>query len=274
MNFNVMSIPEHLKPYVECIRTVEHPTEPNMAINVCLNGLPGIVFQHCDGYSPIASITTRSWILNSAPTLYVYGQMTEPGIMNHKPTPFTSIQIVLKPHTLHSLLGLNASALTNSVVDLAEMSAGDLNSRLFDSEHAQDSVSLLIDYLSMKLQQVKTRDELVEESLRIIHHNPARITVRELLERLNISERQFEKRFSQTVGIPPHFYIRIRRFNEAIRLMKTRRFDTLTDVAHRLNFYDQSHFIRDIKAFSGVTPKSLSQKIADIALDQRVMAYV
>ncbi len=36
--------------------------------------------------------------------------------------------------------------------------------------------------------------------------------------------------------------------------------ETLIDVAYALNFSDQSHFIRDIKAFSGITPKSLSQK--------------
>jgi AraC-like DNA-binding protein len=56
--------------------------------------------------------------------------------------------------------------------------------------------------------------------------------------------------------------------------MKTGRFGRLTDVAHALNFYDQSHFIRDIKAFSGVTPKSLSQKVDDFDLTQRIVAFV
>src|SRR5258708_36643646 len=55
-------------------------------------------------------------------------------------------------------------------------------------------------------------------------------------------------------------YLRVKRFDEAARLMKTGQFETLIDVAYALNFYDQSHFIRDIKAFSGITPKSLSQK--------------
>jgi len=55
-------------------------------------------------------------------------------------------------------------------------------------------------------------------------------------------------------------YLRVKRFNEAARLMKTGQFETLIDVAYALNFYDQSHFVRDIKAFSGITPKSLSQK--------------
>jgi len=110
------------------------------------------------------------------------------------------------------------------------------------------------------LKQAKTRDRLVEESLRFIHQHIGSITIKYLLEHLHLSERQFERRFTQTVGISPQLYLRVKRFNEAARLMKTGQFETLIDVAYALNFYDQSHFIRDIKAFSGITPKSLSQK--------------
>jgi AraC-like DNA-binding protein len=110
------------------------------------------------------------------------------------------------------------------------------------------------------LKQAKTRDRLVEESLRLIHQHIGSITIKYLLEHLHLSERQFERRFTQTVGISPQLYLRVKRFNEAARLMKTGQFETLIDVAYALNFYDQSHFMRDIKAFSGITPKSLSQK--------------
>lgn len=274
MNFNIIPIPAHLRPHVETIRMLDYDSKQPLAINVLLNGLPGIVFQHHDGQSPIDNITTRSSVLSSAPMLYVYGQMTEPGVMNHKPTPFKTIQIVLKPHALQSLLGVNASALTNQVVDLAEFSAGALDAQLMETDYQPDGVALLINFLSQQLQRATSRDCMVEESLHLIHQNAATITVRELLERLNISERQFEKRFSQTVGLPPHFYMRIRRFHEAVRLMKTGQFASLTEVAHRLNFYDQSHFIRDIKAFSDVTPKHLVQKVDDLEPDQRVLAYL
>jgi AraC-like DNA-binding protein len=91
---------------------------------------------------------------------------------------------------------------------------------------------------------------------------------------LHISERQFERRFTQTVGLSPHVYIRVKRFNEAIRLIKTGQFERLTDVAYALNFSDQSHFIRDIKAFSGMTPTSLAQKVDDFHHEQAGYASV
>lgn len=272
MRFTVVPIPEILKADVECIRVGAYDGESKLAINVCLNGLPGIVFQHHNGHSPIEHISTRFGRVSDTPTLFVYGQMTEPGLMDYRQEAFSNIQVVLKPHALQTLMGLNASVLTNSVVDLGEFSAGHLNMQLMEARNDQQRVSLMIDFLVAKLRQTKSRDCLVEESLRMIHHNSPAMTVKHLLEHLNLSERQFEKRFTQTVGLTPYFYMRVKRFNEAIRLMKTRPFDKLTDVAYALNYYDQSHFIRDIKAFSGITPKDLVQKV-DFHADQRVYAY-
>jgi AraC-like DNA-binding protein len=274
MKSDVVPIPEPLKAYVECIRLTQHDGENGLAINVCLNGLPGIVFQHHEGRSPVENITTRSGRAGDIPTLFVYGQTTQPGVMNHKKTPFVAAQVVLKPHALHSLLGVNAAVLTNSVVDLRELAAGELNMRLMEARHAQECLALMFDFLLARGKQAQTHDRLVEESLRLIQQNIGYITVKHLLECLHLSERQFEKRFSQAVGVPPQFYIRVKRFNEAIRLMKTRRFKKLTEVAYSLNFYDQSHFIHDIKAFSGLTPKSLFQKFADFHPNEKVYAYL
>lgn len=272
MQFTVIPTPEILKDHVECIRISHFESDEPVDINVCLNGLPGIVFQQHNGYSPIEQISTRFGSVRSAPTLFVYGQMTDPGVMHYRAGRFTSTQVVLKPHALQTLMGLNASVLTNSVVDLSEFSAGSLNMWLMEAHSDEQRVGFITDFLGAKLRQAKSRDCLVEESLRVIHRHSTSVTVKYLLDSFNLSERQFEKRFTQTVGLAPQFYIRVKRFNEAIRLMKTRPFEKLTDAAYALNYYDQSHFIRDIKAFSGITPKSLFQKV-DLQTDQRVYAY-
>jgi AraC-like DNA-binding protein len=268
-----LAIPPGLQNYVECIRIVEHISSNPVAINVCLNGLPGLVFQHHNGQSPVERIETSSGSAHDIPTLYVYGQMTQPGIMHHNRAPFTTCQFVLKPHALPALFGINAALLTNRVVDLAEFAAHGLNLRLMEIAAHQDNITLLTHDLQSRLERAKSPDRLIETSLHLIHRQRGAITVKALLEALCLSERQFEKRFSQTVGLTPQFYIRIRRFNEAIQMMKSCRFPRLIDVASRLNFYDQSHFSRDIKAFSGSTPRALFQKLDDVHPDQKVYAY-
>jgi AraC-like DNA-binding protein len=270
----ILPAPEILKDDVECIRIAEYSGDEGFSVKVSLNGLPGIVLQHHEGRTPIENIITPSKCNSNVPTLYVYGQITEPSIMNHKKGPYSVTQVVLKPHALNTLLGLNASVLTNGFAALGEFSAEDLNDQLIEANNQQARITLLTDFLVAHLKQVKTRDRLVEESLRLIHKDIGSISVKRLLGHLSISERQFERKFIQTVGVSPQFYIRVKRFNQAIALMKTGQFENLTDVAHALNFHDQSHFIRDIKAFSGITPKSLSQKVDDFHLDQKVFAYV
>ena len=258
IQFSMVPSPEILKRDVECFRIIKYTGDEGSSIKVSPNGMPGIVFQHSNGQSAIENISMASRII-STPTLFLYGLDTDPSVMNYKKGSYATIQVIFKPHALNTLLGINALAL-NGFAELNEFAKEDLNLRLMEARNENEQVALLTRFLVAKFEQARTRDTLIEEGLHLIHKNVSFITVKYLLEDLNISERQFERRFSQTVGLSPQAYIRVKRFNEAIRLMKTGQYKTLTDVAHALNFYDQSHFIRDIKLFSGMTPKSIAQK--------------
>ncbi len=274
VKFTILSAPEILKNDVECFRIVEYTGEEGLAIQVSPNGVPGIVFQQNNGRSALEQIITHSGRTACPPPLFLYGPGTEPSVMHYKRGSSTTTQVIFKPHALQTLLGINASRLSDGWADLHEFSAEDLQVQLIEAKNEQERMTLLTSFLLARFKQAKTRDTLVEESLRFIHKNIGSIHVKYLLDYLNISERQFERRFTQTVGLSPHLYIRVKRFNEAIRLIKTRQFERLTDVAYALNFSDQSHFIRDIKAFSGMTPKSLSQKVDDFLHDQAGYSYV
>ncbi|WP_274653719.1 helix-turn-helix domain-containing protein [Paenibacillus humicola] len=188
--------------------------------------------------------------------------------MHFNSGPFLTVQAVLKPHALKSLFGMDASVLTNSNRWYPDFAGEELNEQLIDAKSGEECVKLMSAFLSARLRHAQTRDALVEEGLRFIQDNIYAVTVKDLLGHLNLSERQLEKRFMQTVGVTPQFYIRVKRFNEAIRLMDTGKYVRLSDVAYALNFHDQSHFIRDIKQFSGITPKRISQKVNQFHHDQ------
>jgi AraC-like DNA-binding protein len=127
------------------------------------------------------------------------------------------------------------------------------------SQH--ERLTLLIQFLRARVDRARPEDLLVAESLRMIHRNIRSIRVPHLLKWLKISERQFQRRFIRATGVSPHQYIRVGRFQEAVRLMKTSRFNRLSDLAHHLSYADQSHFIKDVKEFSGFTPARLSEII-------------
>jgi len=70
----------------------------------------------------------------------------------------------------------------------------------------------------------------------------------------DLGQRRVEQRFKKEVGISPKLFHRTLRVNAAIKEMIARPDDSLTDISYRSGYYDQSHFIRDFKKFTGVTP--------------------
>lgn len=274
VKFTLLPPPEVLKNDVECIRVAESSGEEGLAIHVAPTGVPGIVFHQRNGQPALDEIATASGRSVRPSILFLYGPGTDASVMRYNGGSFTTTQVIFRPHALRTLMGMNASVLANGSAALSDIVPTNLLSQLLDARTERERVQLLTAFLVERFRQGNTRDALVEESLRLIHRHIATVRVKDLLDHVSLSERQFERRFIQTVGLSPHVYIRLRRFNEAIRLIKNGRYERLTDVAHALNFYDQSHLIRDIKAFSGTTPRSLWHRVGDFHDEQAGYSFV
>jgi AraC-like DNA-binding protein len=113
----------------------------------------------------------------------------------------------------------------------------------------------LIDFLTKKLCKIDGEDGLIVESMKRINTDKSETTIPLLLNHFNISERQLERRFRASTGLSPKQFLRTTRFEKSLELIKSNKFKNLSDVAFDLQFTDQSHFIKDFKEFSGLTPK-------------------
>ena len=160
-------------------------------------------FISTSGHAALDQIVTQSGRRFSPPLAFLYGPVIEPSVMTYKRAAFTTVQVIFQPHALKTLFGINASRLAPGRVDLQEFGAGDLTSQLMEASNAQDQMTLVTSFLVARLKQEQTRDMLVEESLRLIHTTRGCLRVKDLLDTFSISERQFERRFAQTVGLTP-----------------------------------------------------------------------
>lgn len=242
---------------------------------MCPTGYPGIVFQLADGDSAaIASIAIRSAQMSTIPLLFLHGQGSEPSIMRFKAAPYTTIQVVFKPHALYSLFGWDASVHNQSLLLPEQFGGLELEKQLLEVASNDKRIALLSQFLTAKKEQTNKRDEFIELSLDYIHDHIASVSVKELVAAFHISERQFQKRFARVVGMPPQLFIRVRRVNEALRMMHTGQYERLSDIAYALNYYDQSHFIRDMKLFSWVSPKHIAMKVSEFHSDVAGSSYL
>lgn len=272
--FTVYPPPPILDREVECIRVATYiGEERSLEVKVCPNGLPGLVFGLSgDGTAAIESITVRSATITDLPILFLHGQGSVPSTMRFKKGPYTTIQVVLKPHALYSLFGMDASTFTKGFMLPEEFGVPGLTARLCEVDTDAQRITLLCNVLVEKLKS-SVHDDLIEKSVDFIQAYVDSVTVKQLLSQVHLSERQFQKRFARVVGMSAQLYIRIKRVNEALRLMDTGQYERLSDVAHALNFYDQSHFIREMKAFSWVTPKDITQTVDEFHQDLAGASY-
>jgi AraC-like DNA-binding protein len=275
IHFNVLSPPPALDRDVECVRISTYTGEQPLEVKVCPSGYPGIVFQlAADQRAAIASIAIRTAETSRIPILFMHGQGSEPSVMHFRGMPFTTIQWVLKPHALYSLFGWNAAQYNHGLLTPAQYDAVELERAMMTMNSNDERVSLLNDFLIHQLKRTQKRDELIERALHHIREHIVSVTVQDLLAAFHISERQFQKRFARVVGIPPQLFIRVRRVNEALRLMHSGQYERLSDIAYALNYYDQSHFIRDMKSFSWVSPKHIAMRVSDFHSDIAGSSYI
>jgi AraC-like DNA-binding protein len=106
---------------------------------------------------------------------------------------------------------------------------------------------------SLKIQSLlpKEIDERKRKLFEWVFKTNGEISVKELSEKLFWSERQINQYFNQQFGLSLKAYCNILRFQASLYHIKEGK------LFPQLNYYDQSHFIKEIKKFSGVSPKEL-----------------
>ena len=86
-----------------------------------------------------------------------------------------------------------------------------------------------------------------------------KVTVQELAAMVNLSTRQFERRFKATFKTTVHQYIlKLRILKSCDLLLKSNM--TIADVALEVGFYDQSAYTRFFKKFMNETPLQYQKK--------------
>lgn len=82
-----------------------------------------------------------------------------------------------------------------------------------------------------------------------------------------LSQRHFSRLFTSMVGISPKEYLRLQRFQSALRELKSHADgpalpgnDTLTEIAWRNGYYDYAHLYSDFRKISGYSPRQLVER--------------
>jgi AraC-like DNA-binding protein len=252
--------PLPLKRYVAYFWSLRRPQNGRLALKMFANGVSGIIVQHHNGRSALIRATgTQAAGGHAVPTAFIYGKRTGPGQLIAD-GPFDMTGVVFRAQALYTLLKINPVEVSNGPVSVDDVFVDNLADQLLNAETASERLDVLGGCLARRVDDVPD-DVLVGEGLRLIRRQVQTVRIPAVLKRLGISERTFERRFKRSVGVSPHQYLRVVRFQQAVRLLRRQHFERLSDLASALGYTDQSHFIKEIREFAGCTPTDLRDTV-------------
>jgi AraC-like DNA-binding protein len=130
-----------------------------------------------------------------------------------------------------------------------------LEEQLCEAVTDLNRIAVIEQYLISKMSPVQP-DKLVLTALAIIHKHKGNIRISELASQLNISQSPLEKRFRKAVGASPKKFASILRFRHIFQEKQNPGADPFTHIAYEAGFYDQAHFIKAFRNFTGETPEA------------------
>ncbi|MES2829343.1 MAG: AraC family transcriptional regulator [Bacteroidota bacterium] len=217
-----------LADFVYCFSSLQNFSPMNQAV-IFPNGKIDLIFSKADGREPYVALL---------------GLETKPKYTNHEVSSFFSVSF--HPLAIEYLFKQPVADIINS-------------GRLLPNNFWNifpENITDFTDFCAKMTQKISELlpteiDERKRKLFQLILSSNGEIPVKEISEKIFWSQRQINRYFSQQFGLSLKEYCKILRFQASLEHIKN------GQLYPQLNFTDQSHFIKEIKHLSGVSPKEL-----------------
>lgn len=262
MNYGLYAPPQHLRGLVryfwnfECTRNDELPSEHQAMADGC----PEIIFQYNGGFlenknymSYLRAPRSDSKVLRLGDRMGLFA-------------------IRLYPNAIRQLVKVPNSELVNGSFELTHIFGNKysfVNEQMLEAQSIDEKIKVASNFL-LALWHESDKDPIYE-CIRRIMLNEGNVNLDELRALTGLSVKQFERRFKAVAGFPPKYYSRITRFQGTKRKYASGKFKTLSELSHACEYYDQSHFIREFKEFSGMQANHFFKIVGDSTEESKVL---
>lgn len=243
-----------LADFVECYFSWEGRATKPLDLESPPSSLCALVFNYGDAYE----ISNHKYEKSGVPKAFLSGQALKNYTL-HLHGNIAMVGAALKPTTLFNFFNIPMYGFTGERVSFLKIEkelGRTIHQKIENAGNAQERISIIEKYFLNRLNSTNFATQEIVRSSNEIFDKKGRLNVLELLEKVPMSRRNFERKFLNEVGVSPKTYAKIRRFGHTCALMAGKRDVNLMDVLHEGGYYDQSHFIKDFKYFSGRTPKT------------------
>jgi len=200
------------------------------------------------------------------PRSFVYGQLEK--FIEIKATGKIGVLgIRFFPNGLKPFVGFDIDEITGRTLPIQDLWGNEgaiLEDKILNAVSIEQRLLLVEIFLLGKLRNITKNDPIIDRCVDSILNSDGNITINDLACQLNVGRRHLERKFISNVGVSPKLLSRIIRFNNTLNLIEHKQFSSLTMVAYEGGFYDQAHFIKDFKEFTGLNPKQYFSQNLDL----------
>jgi AraC-like DNA-binding protein len=136
---------------------------------------------------------------------------------------------------------------------------GALRERLLGTNDIGLRFRMVEDFLVTKFLSKMDVNPCVAFAIGEMTERPDRMSIARMNQKIGYSQKHFTEMFRRSVGVTPKSYLKIMRFQKAVRTIDAADSVDWGLIAQDCGFYDQAHFIHDFKHFSGFTPEQYSK---------------
>ncbi len=239
---------------VKCYWTLESPKEKTPARNTIVpDGCMKLIFHYGDPYKHYPKNGSDLLL----PRCFLIGQLTRP--YEVKPTGETGTFFVcFHPNGFLPFTTIPIKQMRNTAVPLEKLFGEDgqqLEQSILNAKSTSERINLIEMFLNSRLTNKETVDNIVKSTVETILAAHGQFSVNKLSQQNNINRRQLVRKFSSAIGLSPKQLSKTIRIQATLKTLLTKEVRNLTDLAHENEYFDQAHFIKEFKEFTGLTPK-------------------
>lgn len=245
-----------LAALVKCYWTLEVPAEANASRQrIVPDGCIEMAFILGDDIKRYT--TGDAFILQ--PRAMVLGQTIEPFYI--EPTGYVNtFAIRFYPYGFANFITTPIHSLANEETPLhvlfGEKTSEILTQNIVQAADVSERIAIIENFLLEKLNHQTTIDLIVNSTLDALLCSNGNVPIHTILEGDLSKRRTLERNFLNQIGISPKQLAKAIRLQAALKLLLNEQPGSLTSIAYETGYYDQAHFIRDFKTFTGTTPKA------------------
>ena len=258
MNFKEILPNQQLRPYIKGFYLYNSGTDSSFDDIVFPSGNMEVIFNMGEGIWK----TKKDNNFYTTPPIEFWGQLTRP-LAVKSAGKNTMLGIRFHPYSAAYFFKEDVSVLNNEIIHAADLfgaSIKTLHAQLLALDDLHERIVLIEAYLLKRLAVSEKQHSKIKfigniaDSLKPGTDNEKIISIS---VRHNISSRYLNQLFIQYTGLAPKLFCKINRFQYSLQLINNNE-DKLTGIAYDAGYFDQSHFIREFKMFTGITPTSFS----------------